>query len=1128
MSRFLTRLFGKTRTIRTAPKPRRPRLGLEALGDRIVPATVSFNPSPSLFQMSGRLTEAFSPAGDHRMTIALAYPDSISAAAVSDMNAAAGNPNAFIYTAFLGRLSIDTDIVRNVSLSDTGNDLVTLGSTAVTGNLSVSGGAIALVPGGTVSTPGNIQLNGWGTASTPVGVSIPSGATVQGFAVTITGFGATTAASNNAGVLVNGGTVAASHGGVTITGYGGGTGNNEDGIDLWQGAAVTATGSGKVALNGYASGSGRDGNFGICVTTGMNSATDNPGSARRATQVSTVNGSVALNGTGSGSGQWNDGVTVLAGGVVQSTGTGSVSLTGTSGRGTNWNEGILISGSGSVTAAISGVGLSGTAQGTGTGNNGIEINHGTLRSGPGGIYLSGTGSGSGYGNSGVAVYGGSTLWATSIGAVTVSGNGSAAGTYNNMGVFVSGAGTRIDAESLTVLGYGAGTGSNNYAVTVSGGAVLSSAGSAAITGTCTATGPDANFGVNITDANTVVGSSISDLTIVGRGSGYRNWDYGIGIQSGASVLGHAVTLAGTGSVSAWGTMSAGVFLSGANVTSYGGNVLISGTAGTSSSGADGVSVNGSQVRAATAGYVDLIGSGGYTGAGVALASGSVAAPSGRVTAIGVASNGSGVASFGAVVTGGSVGTVSLTDRGVFSVVWADFLRDWHQLGRNGMKDVFAKVVQDMVIGATESQDLDTLINSPSALNMPGYVQILSNKVAHPSGSLLASLSLTNFTRSFQMSSVFNTAYLGLGKPADGFYRANSDGSSSWVNGGTYSLAAGGLWGPSGGPVYTDVQQRNLGDCSYLAAMADVAYRNPQLIRDMFIDNGDGTYTVRFLRNGQPDYVTVDKSLPSGGGAFAALHDGALWVALAEKALVIENAEGWLATAAPGVFSYGALDGGNSGTAASTLSALTGRVGAPIGGMASDFARAIQNGAYAVLGTGKNPGDALLVGNHAYAVLSYDWATDRFLMYNPWGDAAASAGVYGTFWANSVYLQWHFVSGVSAGSPPTLAEALPAVSAPIPVRLTAVTAEGANLSMFWVAPAADMVNVGLSAQGHEQETAKRPTALAGVSNSVRAAGTRTTIEVADAWQPAANEYEVEFTLDGIDLEVTTPGGRFAGR
>src|SRR5262249_4280851 len=83
----------------------------------------------------------------------------------------------------------------------------------------------------------------------------------------------------------------------------------------------------------------------------------------------------------------------------------------------------------------------------------------------------------------------------------------------------------------------------------------------------------------------------------------------------------------------------------------------------------------------------------------------------------------------------------------------------------------------------------------------------------------------------------------------------------------YQIANGSLFGP-GGPRADDVAQGGVGDCYFLAALAETALRSPQTIQDMFVDNGDGTYAVRFFHDGQADYVTVNRALPvNGAGEF---------------------------------------------------------------------------------------------------------------------------------------------------------------------------------------------------------------------------------------------------------------------
>ena len=74
----------------------------------------------------------------------------------------------------------------------------------------------------------------------------------------------------------------------------------------------------------------------------------------------------------------------------------------------------------------------------------------------------------------------------------------------------------------------------------------------------------------------------------------------------------------------------------------------------------------------------------------------------------------------------------------------------------------------------------------------------------------------------------------------------------------YAEAAGSLF--CFGPSETDVDQGSVGDCYFLASLGSVADRDPGRIEDIFTDNGDGTFTVRFFRDGNAEYVTVDRFL----------------------------------------------------------------------------------------------------------------------------------------------------------------------------------------------------------------------------------------------------------------------------
>ena len=92
---------------------------------------------------------------------------------------------------------------------------------------------------------------------------------------------------------------------------------------------------------------------------------------------------------------------------------------------------------------------------------------------------------------------------------------------------------------------------------------------------------------------------------------------------------------------------------------------------------------------------------------------------------------------------------------------------------------------------------------------------------------------------------------------------------------------------SGGPSPLDIRQGSANDCFFLSALADVAYQDPQLIKNEIRARGDGTYDVYFhTTTGWVD-EHVDGNLPvnsSGQLEYAKLgQDGATWVPIMEKA-----------------------------------------------------------------------------------------------------------------------------------------------------------------------------------------------------------------------------------------------------
>ena len=326
----------------------------------------------------------------------------------------------------------------------------------------------------------------------------------------------------------------------------------------------------------------------------------------------------------------------------------------------------------------------------------------------------------------------------------------------------------------------------------------------------------------------------------------------------------------------------------------------------------------------------------------------------------------------------------LRDAAIRSLAKADFRGQ--ALGRTAMLGIFNEVERQGVVTAVELGDLQAIARNSSLFSGVAYVQNLSAKVAlgnpangHYQGQTLGNLAAGN--SAFHLEDLVDKWFLGLDRP------------NTAIDGVTYAYAKASASLFPSAPVYTDVRQGNVGDCYLLAGLAEVAIKNPIAIRNMFIVNGDGTYTVRFYNGQQADYVTVDSYLPvdaNGQYVFANYKQSlantsiALWVPLAEKAYAQINEEGWLRT--DGENSYASLD---LGWPNDVFTQVTAKPAARTLSLAStlnfyQFVAAYQTGSMLCVVSNETPTDPRIADNHVYAVVSYNVATRTVLVFNPWG------------------------------------------------------------------------------------------------------------------------------------------------
>jgi hypothetical protein len=100
--------------------------------------------------------------------------------------------------------------------------------------------------------------------------------------------------------------------------------------------------------------------------------------------------------------------------------------------------------------------------------------------------------------------------------------------------------------------------------------------------------------------------------------------------------------------------------------------------------------------------------------------------------------------------------------------------------------------------------------------------------------------------------------------------------------------------PAEKPRPADVNQHGIGDCGAAAALASMAYQNPDFVQSLIVDNGDNSYTVSmFDPLGEPVRVRVsNKFCAQNSKLITASGKGtvATWSTVLEKAIIKYNAQ----------------------------------------------------------------------------------------------------------------------------------------------------------------------------------------------------------------------------------------------
>ena len=334
------------------------------------------------------------------------------------------------------------------------------------------------------------------------------------------------------------------------------------------------------------------------------------------------------------------------------------------------------------------------------------------------------------------------------------------------------------------------------------------------------------------------------------------------------------------------------------------------------------------------------------------------------------------------------------------------------VGYNGL----LKVLQDAATGGMTSGKLAALkqiageLNAASGVSTSAYLAQAFNDVVNGNsanakwtGGAATSTALGNLSASStatQVNELIGKWFLGTDLPS---WQA-LQGSSAIQGYQSYSLP---LFGSSGAPQISDINQGSLGDCFFMSSLVTETEQDPSLIQNMIQSNGNGTYSVLFHVNGQDDYVTVNSQLLTFKNGYSAW-DGTtmafesspndMWASLIEKGYAeLMGQTGVTTYSGKGnIDSFAAMNGGDS----NGLSAITGQsvtensIGSTTS--ASALQSDITNAAAAfnahegvMFGTGSNH-SGNFVQDHMFAVTGIDAVADTVTLHNPWGDAACSA------------------------------------------------------------------------------------------------------------------------------------------
>ena len=318
-----------------------------------------------------------------------------------------------------------------------------------------------------------------------------------------------------------------------------------------------------------------------------------------------------------------------------------------------------------------------------------------------------------------------------------------------------------------------------------------------------------------------------------------------------------------------------------------------------------------------------------------------------------------------------------------------------------------KILEDAAVGGMTQAKLSSLRTLAGELNVSGgistsaYVQQILDDVvdgnsanAYWNGGSSNATALGNLAATSsqtQVDELIDKWFLGTDLPSINMASVNGSNLPAQyeaINEPLFSAA---------GPLYTDINQGDVGDCYFVSALAEAAMQDPSLIENMIHENSNGTYSVEFHVNGAADFVTVNNDLPVmlngyqwyDGSTLEFDNSSSLWSPLIEKAYAqLMEQTSVIPGAQLGAHgdSYADLAGGGG----QGITLITGQQYATYGTWSgentSSLALTLQSDLAGkqevMLGTGNNV-SGNLVADHMFEVISVSAAAGTAVLQNPW-------------------------------------------------------------------------------------------------------------------------------------------------